>query len=489
MAESGTTPKTRLYSLLQGSDSPRLLVVGDLILDGYLRGRVGRISPEAPVPVVESVETDEVLGGAANVANNLIALGCAVALCGVVGDDANGAQLRDLIAERGIDTAGVLTLKDRPTTHKLRVVTQGQQLLRIDREERAILDDDTLSRLLHAALAHIPKVDGVVVSDYRKGVISGDFIQPLIEAANAAGIPVVVDPKGVDYTSYRGAPNKTELQDATGIAVSDTASIGRAVDLLRQRVEVDAVLVTCGSEGMVLYEKAQPPRRISAESREVYDVTGAGDTVAAALALGLARGATLSDAAQLANTAAGLVVSKFGTATVGASELAHHVAAGSVSAKILDRRMLAEISAHARASGKTVVFTNGCFDLLHAGHVNYLQSARGFGDVLIVGLNSDASVARLKGDGKPIIKQEDRAIVLAALGAVSYVTIFDEDDPEALIDMLRPDVLVKGADYHADEVVGRAAVEANGGRLELVALTETPSTSALIDTIVTRFQK
>ena len=473
---------------------PRVLVVGDLILDEYLRGTVQRISPEAPVPVLEAASTDCEPGGAANVASNLASLGAEVALCGAVGDDANGRRLVSLLAARGISTSAVVVDGGRPTSHKLRVVAHSQHVLRIDHEERQALSSCVEARLLDAARAELASVSGVVLSDYAKGVLSSALIQELIAAASERGLAVTVDPKGVDYGRYRGAraltPNLTELQQGAAMPVVAEEERGRAVARLFDETRAQAILVTCGKDGMVLYERDQEPIRIAALAREVFDVTGAGDTVIAVFSLGVFAGVSLAQAARLANVAAGIVVGKLGTATVSREELSATLGAPEIGSgrKILSRPEAARAVEAGRAAHHRIVFTNGCFDLLHAGHVAYLEAARGFGDLLVVGVNSDVSVRRLKGEGRPLWPVGDRAKLLAALAAVDVVVEFDEDTPAALINLLRPDVLVKGADYKRNEVVGRDVVEAHGGRLELVPLVEGRSTSGMIHAIASRFR-
>ncbi|MBI5507691.1 MAG: D-glycero-beta-D-manno-heptose-7-phosphate kinase [Deltaproteobacteria bacterium] len=467
----------------------RVLVVGDLILDEYLRGTVQRISPEAPVPVLEAAETHCAPGGAANVAANLASLGAAVVLCGAVGADGNGRRLVELLAARGIDTRGVVTDELRPTTHKLRVVAHSQHVLRIDQEERQTLGGDVETRLLKVVQEQIGSVAGVVLSDYAKGVLNPTFVADVIKTAAAAGVAVTVDPKGTDYVRYRGArvltPNLSELQHGTGLPVGTEAERRRAAAALLESTQVPAVLVTCGKDGMVLYEAGREPVRIAAQAREVFDVTGAGDTVIAVLSLALFAGLSLEDAARVANVGAGIVVGKLGTASVSREELQAALGAASVGSatKVVELATAARAANDARAASRRVVFTNGCFDLLHAGHVTYLEAARAHGDLLIVAVNSDASVRRLKGPGRPLVAAEHRAKVVAGMASVDLVVVFDADTPDAVIRAIRPDVLVKGADYRLEDVVGRDVVEAHGGRVELVPLVDGCSTSKLIAAI------
>lgn len=487
--------KARLLSHLPAPGASRLLVVGDLILDEYLRGAVHRISPEAPVPVLDSAACDQALGGAANVAANLRALGTHVLVCGAVGQDAAGAQLLARMQAEGLDTRGVLQVAERPTTHKLRVVSQVQHLLRIDRETKAALPAQATAQLCDFIRSHAAGVQGIVCSDYKKGVLDAALWQAIVEAAQGAGIPVVVDPKGFDYSMYRGAalltPNLHEVEQASGLPVTRPADLDRAAANLLHATQARGLLVTCGKDGMVLYENDAKRTRtpIPAEAREVYDVTGAGDTVIAALSLAFCHGASMQESARLANTAAGLVVGKLGTATVGRDELAHacDVQQGTGASKLMARDAAAALCQRARARSQRVVFTNGCFDVLHAGHVQYLQSAKAFGDLLIVGLNTDGSMRALKGPERPLVPQAERSLILSALACVDVLVLFDEPTPGDLVDALLPDVLVKGADYHNQRVVGRETVEAGGGRVELVPLTEGQSTTGLVQTILRRY--
>ncbi len=470
----------------------RVLVVGDLMLDEYLRGAVRRVSPEAPVPVLESSQSDLAPGGAANVASNLAALGCEVRLCGLVGNDPQGDALCALLAERGIGAVGIVRDSERPTTHKLRVVAQGQHMLRIDKEVRTGMGAAAEAALTERIEAEIGEVDAVVLSDYYKGVLGAAVLPRALALANARGLPVAVDPKGSNYARYRGAhiltPNLHELEVASGKSVEDDACVVRAAKVVLAQTEAHALLVTCGKDGMVLVSADGNATHIAAEARDVYDVTGAGDTVIAVLVLALLRGYSYVQAARLANTAAGIVVGKLGTSSVSLAELEARVEGMSAKQdKICDRETLLARVQGLRAAGGRIVFTNGCFDLLHAGHVEYLAAARRLGDMLIVGVNSDASVARNKGPGRPLVDEHGRARVLAGLSSVDQVVIFDEDTPEELISSLRPDVLVKGADYHPEQVVGRALVESYGGRLELVPLSEGWSTSAIVERIVGRY--
>ena len=475
--------------ILAPGKRPKILVVGDIILDEYLTGAVGRISPEAPVPVLESTTVVKAPGGAANVAANLSALGCEVTLCGLRGDDSTGADLVDLLSNRGIKITGVIVDPSRPTTHKLRVLAQGQHVLRIDRESKTEVDSKAQSRMVQFLEEYIPQFDGIICSDYQKGVLQPDILSTIFKVSAAANKRVVVDPKGRDYERYKGAyaltPNISEMEAATGRKIQSDEELDAAAAELFEWTGIKVLLATQGKAGMMVYTADQKRERIPTQAREVYDVTGAGDTVTAVLGIGLFGGSSAISAAQIANCAAGLVVGKLGTATVSRADIFGFLngRAARVRRKLVSLDVVKEVRAAGRRSGKTVVFTNGCFDLLHAGHVQYLQEARDEGDLLILGLNTDVSVRRMKGPNRPVVGQEDRALVLGALECVDYIILFDEPTPAKLIEALLPDVLVKGADYEPDEVVGKEVVEQTGGRLKLIRLAEGRSTTGIVERI------
>ncbi len=481
-------------SLFQRASSLKCLVVGDLMLDEYLWGKAERISPEAPVQVVDILREDLRLGGAGNVANNLLALGCQVSVASVIGEDENGWALLKAFSRQGIDTTAIYQEPGRRTGRKTRVIAAHQQIVRIDRESRDPLSEQFEQRLVDWLQQHSGRFDVVLISDYLKGVLTPAVLTAVITTARSHQIPVLVDPKGTDYRKYRGAtcltPNRKEAEAASGVPIHDQHSLNLAAETLMTQLQLDNLLITRSEEGMSLFSGSGKTIHIPTVAREVFDVTGAGDTVLALLACGLAGGQHLADAARLANIAAGIAVAKLGTSIVTPDEIITAVALErrDSDSKIKNRDVLADLIAREKAKGRQVVFTNGCFDLLHAGHVKYLQAARRLGDLLIMGLNSDASVRRLKGPRRPLIAEDERAHILAALDCIDYVCLFDEDTPLELITALQPHILVKGGDYTPDGVVGKDVVEAYGGRVELIPFVDGKSTTNIIEKILERYE-
>ncbi len=482
---TGRPVPERLAERLDLLAGARVLVIGDVMLDRFVKGTVERVSPEGPVPVLRVTRERTALGGAGNVLRNLSALGATGVLLAVAGDDSAGREVERQVAERGAEGSRVLTVTGRVTTVKVRYLAGGQQLLRADWETADALPEATGRALLETARAVLPQVGAVVVSDYGKGTLAAEVLADLIQAARAAGRPVVVDPKGGDYARYRGAslvtPNRTELEAASGLKAVGDQAVEAACRALIERCGLDAVLATRSEEGMTLVECDGAVRHFRSEAREVFDVTGAGDTVAALLGAALAVGIAPSDAARLANAAAGLVVGRLGTAVVRRDELRRALIAPGV--KVVSLDALLEIAAAWRQAGLVLGFTNGCFDLLHPGHLSLLHQARAACDRLVVGLNGDASAERLKGEGRPVQDEVTRAAVLAALPDVDQVVVFGQDTPIELIEALRPEVLVKGADYTLEQVVGADLVEGYGGRVVLAELLPGHSTSATIERI------
>lgn len=483
MPEAGAAELWRRVGELAGA---RVLIVGDLMLDRFVHGEIERISPEAPVPVLRRGRETRTLGGAGNVAANVASLGGRAVLIALVGEDAEGEELKALCTEHGVDNAGVVLCPARQTSTKARFIAQGQQLLRVDAETVAPPSPADRDRLLDAFERALGEVEVVVLSDYGKGVLLDGMAGELIARARARGLSVLVDPKGADFRRYAGAdyltPNLKELREASGLSVDNDAEVTVAARGLIAQAGVAAVIVTRSREGMSVIDPASATH-IPTQAQEVFDVMGAGDTVMAVLALCLARGFDLTQAAMIANGAAGIVVSKLGTAQVTPGELtrALQLSEGGQAETVVDRDAARALAEGWRAQGLTVGFTNGCFDILHPGHVSLLQQARSHCDRLVVGLNSDGSVRRLKGADRPVNGEAARAAVLAALKPVDLVVVFEEDTPEALIGALQPDVLVKGADYTIDQVVGADIVLARGGRVELATLVEGQSTTRLVE--------
>jgi len=473
-----------LLRAIEELPQPEVLVVGDPILDRYVSGTVERISPEAPIQVLRHDREYESLGGMTAVAANLARLGARVRLAGLIGDDAEGARLRALLREAGIPDHGLVAEASRPTTVKTRYIAAShharQQILRVDRETRGAGGVEAERALLGAVRAALSDVDVMVLSDYDKGSLAR--CAAFIDAARHAGVKVIVDPKGKDFARYRGAtaitPNRSEAGAATGRAVVTAADAAAAARDLLERLDLETVFVTLDRDGIFVLERGGQGAAIRTDPREVYDVTGAGDNVIAVLAYGLAGGLSPVTAAFLANVAGGIAVEHFGVVTVGWEEIAARIAADrGGDAKLVEPALLERLLDSARRAGRRVVFTNGCFDVLHAGHVDLLRQARAFGDLLVVGLNDDASVRRLKGAGRPVNALPARAAVLGGLASVDYVVAFAEDTPKEIIERVRPDVLVKGEDWRDKGVVGRESVEAHGGRVELVKLAEGFSTT------------
>ena len=462
-----------------------VLVVGDLMLDRYVYGRVERISPEAPVPIFTVTREIAMPGGAGNVVRNLTALDAATAFVSVVGDDQEGSDLTALIGGQNQVEPWLLVENGRATTVKTRFIAAGQHLLRSDREQVRQLSDKLADRLVRIASDAMAATSVTILSDYRKGVLAPGIARSLISQARALGRLLIVDPKGADWSHYAGAdlltPNRRELAEASGLAVEDEAQIVAAARSLIERLGLGAILVTRSEDGMSLVSKDGVVRHYPAEAAEVYDVSGAGDTVVAVVAAGLAAGLDLPVACRLANIAAGLVVGKVGTATARPQDLIDAIkpASGALR-KVVTRATAAEAAERWRQRGWRVGFTNGCFDLLHPGHVHLLEQCRAACDRLIVGINADASVRRLKGASRPVQSEAARAAVLASLASVDLVVIFEEDTPLDLLSMIRPDVLIKGSDYTRDTVVGAREVESWGGKVMLAELLPGHSTTATV---------
>ena len=481
-----------ILNLLEGGfRQTRILVIGDLMLDRYIHGEVDRISPEAPVPVLRHAQRSERAGGAANVALNLAGLGCQAFLSGFWGSDPEQAALAAILERAGVDTLGVVS-SSLPTVSKTRIVGRQQQLLRLDIESHEPHPAVEIDRLKERAVELVAKVHAVILSDYAKGALPDDLCSVVISAARHAGIPVLVDPKSSDFGKYSGAtticPNLAELSLATGIPSSRADDLLAAAQGLVATHDLEFLTVTRSEKGISLVSR-EAITQFPARAREVFDVSGAGDTVIATLAAALVGKLPLHTAAELANVAAGIVVGKNGTIPVAAHELVDKLTTGSnfgAADKILDLDRARTRVGEWRASGESIVFTNGCFDLLHVGHITLLEDCRRFGSRLVLGLNSDSSISRLKGPSRPIVGERERARVMAALAAVDAVVLFAEDTPIEIIRALHPDVLVKGGDYTIQTVVGHEEVLASGGRVEIVPTVEGFSTTNIVKKLATQ---
>jgi D-beta-D-heptose 7-phosphate kinase/D-beta-D-heptose 1-phosphate adenosyltransferase len=481
-----------LIDLVPRLGQPRVLVVGDVMLDRYVWGDAERISQEAPVILLHADKREERLGGASSVATMLRALGARVSLASVVGHDADAIRIRQILTDLGIDHEGVVTCPDRPTTVKERYIGRAQhkhpqQMIRVDYEARAPVPLEIETELTKVIGQLMRRADLVLVSDYDKGVCTPGLLTATIAGARACGLRVIADPiRGSDYRKYHGCsaitPNRLEAGLATGRKLATTEEAQDAAALLREQLDLEAAIVTLDKDGMVMAHRDGRRQLFPTRPRQVYDITGAGDMVLSVLGMVLAAGADYDQAIPLANVAGGLEVEKIGVATVTRDEILRDLLRSGTSGnqKVLSRDMLKHELESRRRLGQRIAFTNGCFDVLHAGHVQYLAEARAQADLLVVGLNSDATVRSLKGEDRPINNEEARATVLAGLQPVDFVTVFDEPTPWELIREVRPDVLVKGSDYRKHEVVGAEFVESYGGRVHLAIFREGYSTTGLL---------
>ena len=464
--------------------SPNLLVIGDLMIDQYFWGESKRISPEAPVQIINIDTESMVLGGAGNVINNLRAMGANVDVLSVIGNDKNAAILKDLLKAINVKTDYLVKEDNRITSKKSRVIASQQQVVRYDRESLEEISKPSQKTVLATFNKIINNYDVILISDYGKGVLSNELTELIIKYASQNNKRVLIDPKGYDYSKYKGAflltPNIKEASAATNIKIVDDESLLKAITQLKSNYQLEVSIVTLSEKGIAIYDKDF--RRYPTASKEVFDVTGAGDTVLASLGFSIACDLSIDQAVKFANLAAGVVVGKIGSATASLNEIIEYESSLNKSLSTVHIKTLKEItnlSQDLKTRGKDIVFTNGCFDLLHAGHVRYLEEAKGYGDVLIIGLNSNRSVSRLKGPKRPINSEEDRAYILAALEVVDYVVIFDEDTPYNLIQKIKPKILVKGSDYKGKEVVGQDIVD----ELILVDLYKGKSSSKTIKKI------
>ena len=482
-----------LQKFLSPKNKIKVLVVGDIILDEYIWGNVERISPEAPVQILQAQSENFMPGGAANVANNLVALGCDVQLVGVIGNDSKGSKLIEILQEENVGYEGIQISDQRKTTNKTRIIAQSQHMLRIDNEDKRPIAPNIEQKIIDYLILTIPMVDGIICSDYMKGVLTDKILKAIMTHAKKNNKLVFVDPKGRDFSKYCGAniltPNAYEVELSSPDNGKENYDMTTAAKKILDMIQLDSLLVTKGKDGMCLFERGKEPLHIHTEAKEVFDVTGAGDTVIAAFARAALCKLSYVEAAKIANIAAGVVVGKVGAAFVHKDDLYGLLEENALrfSQNILHLNELKQLVSQAKSYQKTIVFTNGCFDIIHAGHIEYLQKASKLGDILIVGLNSDSSVKKLKGNERPIKKEQERASILAALRYVDFITIFDDDTPEKLISEIKPDIIVKGSDYTVEQVVGREIVEEYGGRVELVPIVQGLSTSALVKDIVKKY--
>lgn len=470
--------------MIKLNKKPNILVIGDLMIDHYLWGSCDRISPEAPVQVVNVKKESSVLGGAGNVINNLVTLGSVVDVISVIGNDSVANELKSLLEKIDVPTSNLVVENNRKTSKKSRLIASQQQVLRYDMESIDDINENSHKQIIQTLEKNIDKYSSIILSDYGKGVLTTNLTKDIIKIANKNSIKVLVDPKGKDYSKYKGSytltPNKKEAMEATNIDIKDESSLIEALKSLKTQCELEVSLITLSEQGIAIFDDELTIKPTVA--REVYDVTGAGDTVIASIAFALGNNLDIKDAIYFANLAAGVVVGKIGSATTTLDEIYEyeyslHKSNSTSHIKTFDE--IKTLASKLHSQGKKIVFTNGCFDILHVGHVKYLEVAKSYGDVLILGLNADSSVRKLKGNSRPINTQDDRAYILASLESVDYVVIFEEETPYELIKLVNPDVLVKGGDYEGKEVVGQDIAK----ELKLVQFVDGKSTTNTIKRI------
>jgi D-beta-D-heptose 7-phosphate kinase/D-beta-D-heptose 1-phosphate adenosyltransferase len=491
---------THLIELVDRLPGHKVVLVGDLMLDKYLYGDAERLSPDAPVPVLQYRKEDARLGGAGRVAADLATLGCSVRIVSIVGQDQTGAEIRKMLAEWAVDTSGLIEADDRPSTSKVRLVglaqhRHPQQMMRLDYEDTSAISGDLAKLVLAEVERALGAADALCIEDYNKGLLPPDVCRGIIDRARAAEVPVFVDPAAMeDYSKYAGAsvitPNATETTLATGLKVTGEEEFRAAAEHLLTSLRLEAALLTLDKRGSYLATREGERRWLKTRERTVYDVSGAGDMVLAMLAAARASGASWAEAATLGNVAGGLEVERFGSVPVTRDEIIEELlleARQHLGKQRTLQQLLPELQRH-RSAGKKIVFTNGCFDLIHLGHVKYFQFAKSQGDLLVVAVNTDQSIRRLKGNKRPIINEQDRVSVLEELESIDYLIRFDQDTPLEMIQAIRPDVLVKGADYAKEQVVGWDFVEGCGGRVALAPLVDGRSTSAVIERILEAYR-
>lgn len=491
---------TRLIELVERLPQSRIVLLGDLMLDRYLYGDAERLSQEAPVPVLHFQHEQSGLGGAGRVVEGLAALGAQVRVVGLVGADSAGGEVRRLLAACSANTEAVMEVPGRPTTCKTRLVglaqhRHPQQMIRLDYEDASPIDGSAAGRVIDRIAAALDHADALCIEDYHKGLVTDEICRRAIEMARARKIPILVDPGPVaDFSKYRGAsslkPNRPEIARASGLPVTNEAEYQAAAQWMLDQLQLDAAIITLDKDGAYLATREGEPHWLRNRQLQVYDVTGAGDTFLSMLTVARAAGAPWVEAATLANIAGGLECEKFGSVPITPQEIIQELLAASRAHLGKQRTLetlLPELARH-RDAGKKIVFTNGCFDLIHLGHVKYFQFAKAQGDLLVVGVNTDSSIRRLKGEKRPIINEHDRISVLEELESIDYLVRFDEDTPVGLIDAIKPDVLVKGADYAKEQVVGWDLVERSGGRVALAPLIDGRSTTAVIQRILEAYR-
>ena len=470
--------------MIKLNKKPNILVIGDLMIDHYLWGSCDRISPEAPVQVVNVKKESSVLGGAGNVINNLVTLGSVVDVISVIGNDSVANELKSLLEKIDVPTSNLVVENNRKTSKKSRLIASQQQVLRYDMESIDDINENSHKQIIQTLEKNIDKYSSIILSDYGKGVLTTNLTKEIIKIANKNNIKVLVDPKGKDYSKYKGSytltPNKKEAMEATNIDIKDESSLIEALKSLKTQCELEVSLITLSEQGIAIFDDELTIKPTVA--REVYDVTGAGDTVIASIAFALGNNLDIKDAIYFANLAAGVVVGKIGSATTTLDEIYEyeyslHKSNSTSHIKTFDE--IKTLASKLHSQGKKIVFTNGCFDILHVGHVKYLEVAKSYGDVLILGLNADSSVRKLKGPTRPINTQDDRAYILASLESVDYVVIFEEETPYELIKLIKPHLLVKGGDYEGKEVVGQDIAD----ELKLVQFVDGKSTTNTIKRI------
>ncbi len=476
-------------SIINNFKNKKVLVIGDLILDKYVFGISSRISLEAPIPIVNYSNTEYHLGGASNVAKNVTKLGAKTYLVGIIGKDNNGRIIQRLLNKTGINSENIIKDKSKPTTLKTRIVSNNQQLLRIDEECSSEISSDTQDQLLDKLTEIIPSIkpDGIIISDYNKGTVTNKVSIKTIKLAKKFRALVAVDPKGKDFTKYKGAnvitPNRREAEIACGHPISDKATLAKTLRRLQNDTESGGVIITKGREG-ISFIKDKKISHVPTFEKEICDVTGAGDTFISAFTLSVLCSDSWQSAAQIANAASSIVIGKLGTSSLTQNQLLHSLEKGSPSRlKIQNVKDLSIIITERKKRGEKIVFTNGCFDILHTGHIKILRESIKHGDLLVVALNSDESIRRYKSNNKPVVSEADRATIISSFDFVDYVVIFDEDTPLNTIKKLKPDVITKGGDYKKDQVVGKTFVERCGGEVKIIPLEKNRSTSHIIDKI------